>query len=74
MHHVSVPKTQNPSLQGSILVQSNANSELKGGRTDEVFHENISVKLKEKKKKDNLRLPVAKISDHRSKFLQGSLY
>lgn len=73
MHHISVPKTQNPSLQGNILVQSNANSELKGGRTDELFHENISVKLKEEKK-DNLRLPVAKISDHRSKFLQGSLY
>lgn len=51
MHHIAVPKMQNPSLQGNILVQSNANSELKGGRIDEEFHHNVSVELKKKKKK-----------------------
>lgn len=73
MHHIAVPKMQNPSLQGNILVQSNANSELQGGRTDEECHHAVSVELKTKEKSD-LRQPAAKLCDHSSKFLQGPLY
>jgi len=39
----------------------------------ETFLQNYK-KEKKNENPDNLRLPAAKISDHRSEFLQGSLY